>query len=1178
MKNHAAKIGLSILVLAVGLAALERPSAAHDQTTGASPYIKSQIAFPDDAFASYSRAGSVAWIKFTIFPEPNDPDLYFQDSKKYMFHYTFAVKHLGPFVGMTTQQFNEATLFKDNQQAVLGTVIFPPVSGSPARADFPEYGIQFVRQDPYDREQVRDMFNLVKAHVTAPADVQAFYFPTYEQEAAAQADREWFESQGIKLGSTARWIQGNISYSQGWALGRLKFFAAKDVVIAYHSSSLEPTDILLTDGIPAELPYLAGILSQTPSTPNSHVAILSRAYGVPFAYAALAADAARAQKLVGHRVIYTVYEDQYGTCDLKLIDTEGFLDEATIAQVLGLKKVSPLHVSPMEPYGAIGIPTSELTPEAVRYVGGKASNFGILHAALPDNSPKSIALTFDLWNAFLDQPLRPAPELVLEPGKYMLFWADDDEEQGPTHTSFALSRSGESVALIDRDGATAIDVVQFGSQKEDVSWGRSVDGGGTWNAFKKPTPGQPNASEEPVKGKGLVINEVMADNGETLEDPCEAGDFPDWIELYNASDSPITLNGMYLTDDVNRPTKWQIPVATKGKTLREEILLRLSPFTSYPPADLQKLAMDLAVIRNLFTSAGATPFVPELRDAVIDAVSNPEYGFEPNVPLRFRSSTNVEDSEDFVGAGLYDSFGGCLADDLDADDNGPCACDPNRETEDSILETIRQVFASFYNDNAYLERLRHEVNEADVGMAVLVHHSFPDEIELANGVATLDRKDSAESTIVTLVTQTGSVSVTNPTDASIPEEVVAEVLSSGFVKLTPASLKRQSSLIPVGRTVMDWPNDYRNLVGLLMRVSNQFSQTTGKTNYTLDLEYKKVAPGGGVLPAGGLVVKQVRQVPSPAQVTPFLIDVPLELEVFPGEFEIMEATDVFADHRLKSRWTLETQSMVLDANNLNARLYGKVRMEYVDGDQVRTIEQQMPLLPFAAHAFDGQAATDTWQLPDLANPRTYGLNTTQIPTAVSPDQSPIVTLADLGANARNIMNIDLPYKCLMLKVEYNLPVPSWRQQPAQSTLPSSLGTTTNDRVYLWPRLSPEPDDILQQRSFASGGVSVRTSFYFPPPPAGFASWELATAPLKRWDRTVIEGLTAEPIVLQGYYSQTYRPEHHNQIENFLFEPRLEPGISPEILSQLKDKNIRLIHLIYDNTGGTLSKIATYGFD
>jgi hypothetical protein len=292
----------------------------------------------------------------------------------------------------------------------------------------------------------------------------------------------------------------------------------------------------------------------------------------------------------------------------------------------------------------------------------------------------------------------------------------------------------------------------------------------------------------------------------------------------------------------------------------------------------------------------------------------------------------------------------------------------------------------------------------------------------------------------------------------------------------------------------------------------------------------------------------------------------------------MEATDVFADHRLKSRWTLETQSMVLDANNLNARLYGKVLMEYVDGDQIRTIEQQMPLLPFAAHAFDGQAATDTWQLPDLANPRNYSLNTTQIPTAVSPDQSPIVTLADLGANARNIMNIDLPYKCLMLKVEYNLPVPSWRQQPAQSTLPSSLGTTTKDRVYLWPRLSPEPDDILQQRSFASGGISIRTSFYFPPPPAGFASWELATAPLKRWDRTVIEGLTAEPIVLQGYYSQTYRPEHHNQIENFLFEPRLEPGISPEILSQLKDKNIRLIHLIYDNTGGTLSKIATYGFD
>ncbi len=100
---------------------------------------------------------------------------------------------------------------------------------------------------------------------------------------------------------------------------------------------------------------------------------------------------------------------------------------------------------------------------------------------------------------------------------------------------------------------------------------------------------------------------------------------------------------------------------------------------------------------------------------------------------------------------------------------------------------------------------------------------------------------------------------------------------------------------------------------------------------------------------------------------------------------------------------------------------------------------------------------------------------------------------------------------------------------------------------------------------------------------GLSAWEFGganTAPLKRWEQTTIEGLTTEPIVLTGYYSQTFRPEHHNLTEHFLFEPRLEPGISAEILSQLQDMNIRFIHMILDKdgVGEDQSRIATYSFD
>jgi hypothetical protein len=1154
------------------------PTLAGGQTITPSPYWENEITFPYDRFSSLGPSKeSVKWVKFTILQEPYDPNLvYFQDSRKYVFHYTFATEVLDPFKGMSTQQFNAVTLFKENQQAILGTVILPPATGWPAAPLFPEYGIQFVRQDPFTREQIRDLFNLVRSKIAAPPEVQAFYFPTYEQQAAAAADRDWFEAQGIPLSSTARWAQGNTCYSPGWALGTLKFFPGDRIADSYHSGLLGPNDILLTDGVPAEVPYVAGIISLAPSTPNSHVAILARAYGVPFVYLALAHDAERAQQLVGHRIIFSVYDD-YGTSETQLRDTDTLLDETAVAQILELKRPTPLVISAMTPYGAVGVSTEQLLPSDIKYVGGKASNFGILRRAVPDNSPKAIALTFDLWNAFLDQPLAAAGPILLEPGQYLLFWADDDPEQGPTHTSFQLSKGGESVALFDIDGQTLIDAVHFGPQTTDVSYGRSVDGGDTWQSFPAPTPGRPTAPGSGPKGRGLVINEIMADNRRTIPDPCSAGGYPDWIELYNASDETITLNGMYLTDDVNEPTKWQIRPIVQAPTLREEIARRLSGYTSYPPPDMQSLSRELLSIRSLFTNPAVAHFSDALRDAVIAVLTDPSEGFDPQVTLRFRSSTNVEDSADFVGAGMYDSFSGCLADDLDDDSGGPCGCDPNKQGEHGVFETIARVFASFYNDNAYLERLRHDVNEAQVGMAMLVHPSFPDEIELANGVATVQKKGADTNTEITLVTQQGAVSVTNPADGSTPEEVTVTILPSGSI--VPPKLKQPSSLLPLGGTVMAWTKDYTDLTNLLLLASGEFSEVTGQTSYMLDLEYKKVAPGSPTLPAGGLVLKQIRQVPTPDQtpsITPFLLNLPLELEVFPGEVEVLEKIDVFADHRLKSRWTLAARNMPLDANHLDESLYSQVYLEYVDDGRIRMTTEEMSLLPQASHSFDGQAVADAWRLPDAGNPRAYRLRTTGIPTAVSQAQNPLLTLADLGAGAFN-----LPYKCLTLDVEYDQPVMSWRQHVWSADPPSGLYMTTKDRVHLWSCPPAGPADVLQERAFAAGGISIQTSFYYPPPPVGFTDWTAHTAPLVRWGPTTIEGLTAEPIVLEGYYSRTYRPEHHNLIEHFLFEPRLEPNLSPALLEQLRELNVWLIHLILDNRpdpDSDQSQIQTYGFE
>ncbi len=1123
---------------------------------------KNQIVFPDDSFRNEGVfSNDPGWVKFTI--KLNDANtVYFQDSQLYLFHYDFATAVLPPFIGMSPSEYYDVTLYEEGQQAVLGTVILPPLTDSePPVPFFLEYGIQFVRYDPYLKEEIRDMFNVVKTKIIVDPclgdpNVEAFYFPTYEQLAVAEANRDWFEAQGIPVSSTARWAEGNACYSEGWALGELKFFPGDQIEAAYLSGNLLPGDILLTDGVPAEIPFVAGVLSLLPSTPNSHVAILARTFGVPFAHLALAEDANRAQQLIGHKVVLRASDA------VKLIDVEGSLDETTIAEILALKEPPELNIQPMASFGDYSADTNDLVPGDIQYFGGKATNYKILRDSIPDNCPVATAFSFDLWNEFLEQSLTPRDGVVIEAGGYLLFWADNDEEQGALHTNFKLSADGEYIGLYDSDSTTLIDGLSFGPQSGDVSYGRSPDGNDNWVFFSGGTA-TPNSTNTGSGGptEGLFINEFMAENDSTIQDP-EGSGYPDWIELYNAGPNAIELGGMYLTDDESDPTKWMIPAGISGSTLRQEIANRLGGY-SYPPADIAALSADLAVIRNMITNASVTSFSQQLQDGVIAVLEDPNYGFDINSKIRFRSSTNVEDSNQFTGAGLYDSYSGCLADDLDGDDVGLCICDAEENNERGVFRAIRKVFASFYNDNAFLERLRHDVNETDVGMALLVHHSFPDEIELANGVATLT-KGSGSSRNIMLVTQLGATSVANPEDGSVPEEVSVYVSSSGSIYPT---LVCSSSLVPLGATVMEWQDDYIELSELLVDAAERFELVTGKTQYLLDFEYKKVSAGGAALPAGGVVVKQIREIPQPddtPSITPFLFNDPTKYCIFQGESWTMYSS-VFANHRLKSRWTLETKNLWLNEANLAESFYADAHIEYAADGRIRSLTGKLPLWPFSWHNFDETPSTwpyepcttDWWLMHHLQNPRSYGLRTDNVQTLVSPKQGPVFTLADFG----------LAPGRLSLRVDYAQAVPSWNGMGPTST--------TTDEVVLCVCAEPQAGDVWQQRSFYDevNDVSITTSFFWPPPPPGFSAGY--TAPLVCWDETVIEGYTTEPIVLRGYYSQTYFPHHHNFGEEFLFEPQLEPGISQDILDELRTQDIQMIHLFY---GWTSSCITTYGFD
>lgn len=958
-------------ILAVWLAVIGiAPAGA--QIITPSPFWRNTIEYAVDPFiVAPADPNDPAWVKFSIFLS-SPGTVYFQDSNHYPFHLNFARERLDPYLGIDAAAFNAITLRNAGQQLQLGAVLFPP--GARQGVGPREFAVQFIKTDVMPVQDVITYFNTVRTRVHADPAATALYFPTFEQAALAQSNAALLAANGITVSDPARWTTGNRTYATGFALGTLKFVTASGVTAAYNAGTLRPQDILLTDGVPAELPLVAGIITLAPATANSHVVLLAQTYGSPMVYLAVAESVQGAQALVGHEVLLSSYVVS-DTSRITLIDAAG-ISPAFRSQLAALHGTGTIQYTPAQRRNAYVVNTADLTPADLRYTGGKASNYGYLRRAVAGNSRPAAAITFDAWNDYMDQPI------------------------------------------------------------------------------------------------------------------------------------------------------------FTGRTLRQEIHARLDAY-QWPP-DFASLSTALNGVRALFTSTTATQFNPSLTAAIMGGLIDPVFGFDPNVKLRFRSSTNVEDLSSFTGAGLYDSFSGCYHDDSDTDSGGPSWCDPADASEKGIFRAIRKVYASFYNDNAFSQRLRAGVNEDQVGMALLVHHSFPDATEMANGVVLWDRTLSQPSPM-NIVTQLGADSVTNPTGGSIPEEVRIDFFAPSFWFCL---MQRPSNRVMLGESVMPFPTTYQVLGSLMTQVGNRIAMETGDDTSKLDFEFKRVTPNGDI------DLKQVRKVYTPSTVpsiTPALVSTTTRYCPFQGEYG-----DVLSNHRLKARLDATTRNTLLSPQQVQSSLYESLTLTYNDGCSVAALSGPPAGFLGGVHAFGDATATDAWTANSMNSAAFFVLSATGVPTLVSPAQAPVLTGRDFGDGPRGTLTLS-----------------AIRTRPVTTVDDfNNLHEVSADSALLCPCETLTRGPLQHQVFNIAGGITIDTQYYWVIPPV-FAE-NFYTADLSAWDRTIITGLTTQPIELRGEFSQSYRPAHHNQAEWFVFEPRLDPALTPTQRSELEARGFVRVMLFRHN--------------
>lgn len=270
-----------------------------------------------------------------------------------------------------------------------------------------------------------------------------------------------------------------------------------------------------------------------------------------------------------------------------------------------------------------------------------------------------------------------------------------------------------------------------------------------------------------------------------------------------------------------------------GLSLRSFIQAKLKSIAPMQ-TDLGTISVVMNEIRETMKN---TPIPPVLLRRVTDALQTNFQG--PQVRLKLRSSSNIEDDETFNGAGLYDSEGAWLS--------GA----PTGKEKQTIERALNKVWRSLYSERAYLSRRRFGVNESKVAMAVLVQRAYKGEV--ANGVAIglMDPMNAFSATVTGFPGE--DLLVTHPIDDKQPE--IMNVLLDGT---TPQLRKLQScSEIPSSQNLLT-PAEYKTLTQMMKAIFVAWPRPSERLQ--LDFEWKLMQnPNGG----RDVIIKQVRPVPQP---------------------------------------------------------------------------------------------------------------------------------------------------------------------------------------------------------------------------------------------------------------------------------------------------------------------------
>jgi len=333
-------------------------------------------------------AAGVLEMKFLMTDVDTDhPRLFFMNTNTYSYHFDFATQAVG--LQTDLHRFNAETYFTDQRRNLAGQVLahdhFIAADGTTGL-----YALEFWPTDPVAAAHIVIAYRAIAAALPFAADLLRHHPAGQTQEALYAEDRAALEAAGVRSVLTVELFE-NVVFSPlnlGEGFGTLGVFGD-----GTQTRSPSSRDVVLFRSVPNDLGHVAGIMTDTPQTPLSHINLKARQDGTPNAYIKDASIDPRVAPFIDSLVHYTVASDGFGLREATQEEADAYFDAVRPAEpqtpVRDLDAVDPM-------------PLSDLGHADAAAFGAKTANVAELARILPAGMvPDGFGIPFSLYHDFM---------------------------------------------------------------------------------------------------------------------------------------------------------------------------------------------------------------------------------------------------------------------------------------------------------------------------------------------------------------------------------------------------------------------------------------------------------------------------------------------------------------------------------------------------------------------------------------------------------------------------------------------------------------------------------------------------------------------------------------------------------------------------------------------------------